>query len=556
MGIRARGARSLRQFTLGLLATSVLAVAGCESRNNARVISAAEFRTPILRSIQVLSNKLDLLKAIFPQVLDSELLNQRARARPLGKAGAKDLLVYESDSGALLSIDAHTALRKAPVTLHYTQRGLETELFTQGVISQDPAISTETVGDATSVGVRPIALRSPGFEGWMLALESSSRSLVAFKKLESFRPADPPDDPDGPNFGLGNGLVMSVVISGLEMQRQIDEQTPRVSRIFELANGKLLVSFLGTVRSLHLLELTLEPAEYDFDLSSADDAPMEIMVPKGEFRLVDDVPFLTFQHIQETVTQNKEIEVDGFQPILVPKDAAAFCGGVGLPEDGRALIYDGGSASFLQVWEELDAAQPRAGLGQVLRALTTNDLLDSLIQAPPYFMSEAIYLPDCRPIWIFEEFTNTMLQADFQTIVAGGSERIAFSLSVKVPPVSFLLRRDPAVVGGGDVIPSGEETVLVAGDSGVEGSHLYFDQGRDQLLAIHFDTGNVVIVAKRADFEAATLRPLADVTWLEAIGSEDAESEIVRAFDSESTSLVDVRLGYTTLPVEDRDNTN
>ncbi|MBN1441493.1 MAG: VCBS repeat-containing protein, partial [Planctomycetes bacterium] len=477
--------------------------------------------------------------------------------------GAGTLFVYESDSGSLLSIDMCKTCANSPflpenTKLHYSRAGLDNELEGQGVIAENPTISFEAIGDQNSLGVTPIALRSPAFKGWFLALESSSRSILAFKKDVDFRRVPPNRSPDregkppfpdesSVNFGRGNGLIMSVVITGADIERQIDQQTPRVSRIFELADGRILVFFL-TVREVHLLELSLEPLALDFDLDDGDDTAVTVMAPKGKFRVPGDQAFLTFPYIQQKVTQNVEIDLDSFQPILVPRDGPSFCARRGLPEDGKALVFDVGSTTLLEIYEVFDPLSERYRLGDVRAAVTPEELESTIPQARPYYMSAGLYLPDCMPLWVFEENSNTMIQYD--AAASGGQEK----LSAQVPRDNFIARRRPDVIGRRDTSVIGEETVLVPSLNDIRESRLYFDQGQDQLLGIHYKTGNVVVIADRAHFEAATGRPLADVTFIEKVLSPDDSSEVLRIFDTESTSLVEATLRYTLMPVVDSEN--
>ena len=80
-------------------------------------------------------------------------------------------------------------------------------------------------------------------------------------------------------------------------------------------------------------------------------------------------------------------------------------------------------------------------------------------------------------------------------------------------------------------------------------NRLAFDRGRDHLIAINYDTGEVVVVAKRVDFQKATGRDLADLTYVESLTPPGAGGEDIRAWDSLSNSLLELSLGHTTLPV-------
>jgi len=567
MGIRDNRASGMRWLLLVFVGLTA-----CETKRNDRVISSLEFEAPELQNIRVVASKLDLQRAISPNALASVLLSSRVRAVPLGKVAREDLLVYEANVGAITSVDLCVDCSpgvRSQVTMHWDQRGLEDELRNNwGVVIQNPTVSFETRDLSSQVpttqGVVPIALRGAGFQGWVLAFEPVSGSVIAFRKNPAFRivPSSLNDPELSVNFGSGNGLLMAVVVSGRQIEQQLDEAAVRVSRLVELENGKILV--FSSLRQVHMLELTLEPRSLDFNLDFDDDPLVAVPVPVGRFRgdRGDPERFLSYDTIQTQVTQNRNIDLDSFQPIYISRSGRDFCGeGTGLPIGGRLLVYDAGSFSFLRIWEETDETSARFGKGNVDLAIGRAELIDAFDgRLPPYFMSQGAYDPDCRRVLIFEELTSTLFA--YNLFEPG--------LDVTSSPLDFFLRRDPAVVGGSDDVPSSKEPVLRAAENNIRGQRLYFDQGQDQVISVHFDTdihvdtSNVVVVADGDDFATFTvpgfqpgisLAPAIDITWFEALSSPSEQGETLRAFDSETASLLEIHLEYIALPAVDAENT-
>ena len=565
MGIPPKNA--LRWLSAGALLVWAVAVPfGCETDRNPRQVSSQEFIAPVLKNIRVLANKLAILKAISPSQLDSVLETEIAEAQPIGKVSDRDLVVYENVTGATVSIDLCPDCDTIPVlssrvTAHWTRENLEEELFDEfGVVSLDPSLSFNTPGEQNNQGVTPIELQGATYRGWVLAFETSSGSLLGFQRSPSYRPVPPglPVPEEHPNFGRGNGLLMTVVISGQELEQQIGLANPRISRIVEIEDGKLLL-FFTTIRAIHLLELDLVERELaDSLVPPQGGGPLStrtFQVPRGEMRVCDpidgsDTPraLVDFDFIQDEVTENAAIRLDSFQPLYIPPKSSSFCENDGnLPAGGSVLVYDSGSSSFLQfsLAATGDTECPTTAL--VTESLGPAEVIGSLDTTPPYFMSQGAYAIGCAPVLIFEETSNNLIRFDFRVEDDAEGEKIGLTAD----SVSFLLRREPAVISGEDVVPNAEETVLTVSRNNIRESRLYFDQGRDQLLAVHLDTGNVVVVAGRTRFEEVTDQPLADLTFIEALDPPDSTREFVRAFDTTATALIQMELEYTNLTVID-----
>ena len=103
----------------GLLASVIVFLAvfpGCDARTGNGTISTSRFSSlaltddPALDPIQIITDKVDLLKAIRPNVVEAELEAQASNSFPLGTlplaAGSQDaLLVYEANLKAICSVE-------------------------------------------------------------------------------------------------------------------------------------------------------------------------------------------------------------------------------------------------------------------------------------------------------------------------------------------------------------------------------------------------------------------------------------------------------------------
>ena len=130
-------------------------------------------------------------------------------------------------------------------------------------------------------------------------------------------------NPASKNFGDGNGLLLSVVISGDEAVDQLRGHgvfsPPKVSRLIEIEENKVLVFYAsGTLNFVELLELREETGTRDFDL----DPPLrpsellEVKLLRGEYKLFPG-PFLPYDAIAQ-ITGSLTLVLDVFQPILIP----------------------------------------------------------------------------------------------------------------------------------------------------------------------------------------------------------------------------------------------
>jgi hypothetical protein len=529
MGIFDTRASSLRWFPLGLLAIAAVVYSGCETKKKAARVSSEQFLAPqkvgnsSQDSMRVLTTKLQLLKAVSPTTLDSELERQEPRAVPIGKSSANWLLLYEPSLGAIVSVnlcpECSNTSRVSRVELNYNLQGFEEELLS--LVGGDPVLSTS---------VPAIELTRGAFRGWVVAYESTSNSLLAFRRLPDFRPFAR-DDVTSRNFGRGNGLFLNVLISGAQMRAQLGFAQPRsVARIFELGAGKLLVFFTG-LRDVHLLDLRLEEENAVFDLDNPVASERPTAVIRGTFRTFPNaggrpLAFLPGART-EVVTQNPSIDLasnsNPFTPIIVPAD-------------GSGLLFERETSSFLRVRERPGCEGNPDCEGQVELAVRGSVVQELLRRAGPFKMTTAFYDPSDPEILVMDQESVGILAYDYE----------ARTVRLITPAENFIFRRcdaEPRQVFGG------EETELTFARNDIRENRLAFDKGRLQIIGINYQTGVVVCVVTRADFTDVTNRQATDVRYIEVLPPDFPDRENVRVFDSLSTTLLEVQLEYTRLPV-------
>jgi hypothetical protein len=522
--------------------------------------------------IQVLAEKLDFLRPIQPNLLDSELAMVPTNILVLGRLSAtkwnrkqevdpenppalrwtltpapeggpfprlsEELLVHEHWTGALLSVDACANLGDQScgnVKLHYNARGWDAEQSAQAGSSRGGIIST---------AVTPIHLQN----GWLLAFDSGSKNIVALRKEEpgdveyadgtravaSFRPQAPAEPTKSKNFGRGDGLVMSLVISGEKVAQQLDLGfVPTVTRFVELEANKVLVLFLE-LRAVHLLELEEAMEMLEFDLE-ADPAGSRTVLPvellRGSFKLFTSTPspFLTYREIAEKITGDANIQLESFQPLL-------------LPGTSEVLAFEQTSSVFVRILAKKDAPTGEIVGGDVALAVGSQELFQALesgaapaLAEPPFTFDDAFPLPGDREVALFEEKTNILLAHNY---LSEGDGKVRVLLSAG----DLLQRRGPdgVVVGDPTIEPS-----LVFARTDFPGGRLAFDRGPDQILSVSYDSPLVIVVAGSADLTGATGKVLVDLTYMEALDDFN-----LRTLDNQATALLSIGLQYVLMPAE------
>jgi len=520
----------------------------------------------------------DFLRAINPTALESDFADAQPEAFVLGRLSkfnystgkpevTENLLIYESQSRSLLSVSLLSetpcsTTNPAPdpvrslVRLHYSTKGLDAVQGESSVISST---------------VTPIKLKN----GWILAFDSSTKNIIAFREEE---PRVTVDDIDGDgftearsvayrsplvdqrnpcavnatskNFGNGNGLYLSIVTSGEETVSQLNAirvvSEPIVARMVEIEENKVLVFFAsGTIRSVNLLELSEETVVEDFNLDGAviESEKFAVRRLRGRYKLFPGAtpqfkePLLSFRQIAEQVTGNQDLRLDTIQPVVYthPSLKVPF-----------ALVFDQTTSTFLRIGLKHAGDDPA---GEVIGALVARAVnaavLSNALQgvegtttvAPPFVFTDAFQRSDGRrPILYFESKSANIIA--FDPDPALGDEK---SLSVFVDSSGFLFRRDLR----GQVVPgSGNTKDLDFATADVRLNRLAFDRDFRQLISISYSSGVVVVVASAAEIKVVTGDPIANITYIEPLDETN-----VRAFDTRTTSLLEFRLGYTALPV-------
>ena len=226
-----------------------------------------------------------------------------------------------------------------------------------------------------------------------------------------------------------------------------------------------------------------------------------------------------------------DVNIGDFQPIRINTD-------------GSALVFDSESSQFLKIQSlsALDILEhPGKVVGQgyaeiaVERSTIDGEVGSSSTERD---FTESWGHPVQNEIVLVEENTNTIFAYDFTLASDEDNMRqIVNSISL----VSN--RRDPNPVAGGGVLINNEEPILLKGEEDILNNRLMFDRGRDELIAVNYDAGTVVIIAKRASFTDVTGGDLADITYIKYTGVEQPdEMQSIRVWDSSTSSLLKVLL--------------
>jgi len=554
---------------LALFAALLALTSGCDTRVGFGTVSTSTFEALALieneeqDAIQTLSDKIDLLKSISPSTVEAILQKQQANTFPLGTLNlapslggrpGTSVVIFEANLRAICSVDlcdtGDCAPAFSPVKLHYNDVGFEEELEEAGVGEPFPTFSQEVPSVSVDIS------RGPGQGGdrWIIAYEPRSRSLVGMRA--SFDPqtldadyrnvADVTDE-DDPNFGRGNGLVMSVIVSGAEMGAQLGlNNQPRVTRIFDLGpdpslasnKHRLLVFFAReALQEVHLLEVQagLSPKRTDLAPGGAQE---NIWLLTGLFRSFGPAnsPFMTLDEIK-LLTQEINVRIDGFQPTRINTD-------------GSALVFDSESSQFIKLrplaaadLQQFPGKFPGQGVAEL--AVETSTLENEIGSRADFLdFTSAWPHPVSQEIVLIEELSNTIIAYDYGLPSADDNVRTVINA---IDMTSN--RRDTSPDAGGGVLVNNEEPILVTAEEDILNNRLMFDSGRDELIAINYDTGVVMIVAKRAEFTNRTGADLADISYIKFAGIEGDDLQSVRVWDSSSSSLLKVLLQKTLAPV-------
>ncbi len=537
-----------RLVAFGIAAAACLGVSSCDNNESSSKVAPELFVAPVAepassQGLRVLLDKFDILAPIDPSLLRSEVLSRQADLRVLAELPDNDLLLYEGQSRSVLTMSqCLSGCGPEPVRLHYSATGLSEA---QG--SPQSSISTS---------VDPVLLRN----GWVLAFDSNTRNIVAFKKAPTAAvtndngvPIDLPfrraSNQISANFGQGNGLFMSIVISGEQLDADLAANV--ITRMFEIEDNKVVVLF-ATLPSMHILDLREEmvTVDYDLDITSPSDFDrVEVPQLRGRIELfprdpsnptsVRDQPFLSFRTISERVTDSQLVNVSDFAPVT-------------LPDDGSALFFDTETFTFFRV-RAIKQFDPSSGTevitgGFPVLAVSNLTLFETLRESAgltstsgPFTMTRSFFHPTNTELCVMEEETNNIVCYDYtRPNPVDPTVRADRNLRVFVSSNNLALAFDPQGIGG-----TGSERELVFATADVRENRLAFDRRQDQLLSISYSSGNVVVTARRADLIQATGGALADLIMLRPLTEEN-----VRMLDAQAVALLEAPLNYEAFPVE------
>jgi len=540
------------RFALAASFVAVLVFVGCNDSSNERKVSSGLFEAPVTETgtvgqpggVQTLVDKVTILTPIDPTRLASEIRETQSAVTVLGELPSDEIVVYEGQSRAVLTVDLCDnpddclAAGAEPSQLHYNSNGLRIDQ------AQAPEAAIKTSADAIVLD-----------NGWLLTIDARTRNIIAFRSVEPRQVTNDSGEeillpyrstlnPDNPNFGRGNGVVLSVPISGEGLRAAVGDDV--VTRIFEIEPNKILVLF-ASLPSIHLIELeeTTEERDWDLAVDSATGYDLqETPILVGTVKLFPDssgaltAPFVPFSEIAARVTDNQLVSIDEYKPVTVP-------------EDGSALMFDTETFTFFRVSLDRDNFDEVIG-GTPELAITRTELFFVLREAAGISIDGALdisrsFYHETEPeICFMEEDTNNVLCYNYTKPPSSNP------LSVDQSAVRVFIRSNAilnAIDPGGStnaVITSTEPELIFASDD-VKESRLAFDLGGRQLLSLSYETSNVVITANRDQIGFATLSTISDLTYTRPL-----DINRVRAFDAQSVSLLSIDLNYTAFPVSVR----
>ena len=564
MGMQSIRAGALSKLVVPLLAVAAL-LGACDNNDSRRSVSPGAFLAPIPAmppggdgGIRTLLDKVDILGPIDPSLLRSEVAQRQANPLVMGTLNERSLLMYEGQSRAVLTVslcgDPNDCLpvndndNSKNVTLHYTSAGLsEAQRAPQASISEI---------------VPPIRVRINN-KNWILAYDANTRSILGFRYQESVITTDDQGnlvsvgyrvaprllgrvDTENENFGQGNGLLLTEVITGEALKDALGVNV--ITRMFAIEENRILLFFGQALPAIHLLEVTVAEERLDYDLETEPDFvdpkfdQILTEVLKGKITFVRDNPldpnspknrpFLTFRTISEVVTETAVVRVDEYQPVIIPQNPPG------------ALLYDSQSFNFMKVVVAKDVQGEVIG-GVPVTVISAAVFLENLRQTAgitnsdgPFTMGDTLFPPGgLTEIWIMEEVTNNLLCYDYS--IENPNDLAV--ISVCVPSRRFSGAFDPQ---GRDTAVGGAELELVFATADVRGNRLAFDRGSDRIYSISYSSRNVAVVARRADLIFATGDALAEILLTKPLNENN-----VRLFDAQSVAVVELPIDYALYPI-------
>jgi hypothetical protein len=550
------------KIALAFILAGVLA-GGCNESDDE--VSSSLFLAPVAagskqdKRVTVLAERIDFLRAIRPNATDDELANIPTEPTVIGRptlhdnaSGSVTLLdeyvVFEGKTRSLLSAtrcgDQPSHLC-SDVTLHYDNKGFDN--------AQDAF-----VGSTISSRVGTFRLQN----GWLLAFDALNGNLIAFRKEAprtvvidglprevKYRSSN---NPDSKNFGAGNGLVISVVVSGEEFV----EQTGffQVARILELSPTELLVLFSST-RDIYVIELREEEDFVPWDLAQnprnlfacdpqvAGPTCLPVKFLRGSIKLFPDPanPGSTRPLVRESeilaVTGGAEARLDQFPPVCLSACQDQASASPPSPCD-RVLVFDQITASFLS----LDLTRTDGKVSSAVVEMTATS--QSLVQAlegfgGPYEFPSAFCDSQGTEVFIFEDESDSIVALNYA--LPSTSNNIRFF----VGPTEIRNRRDPQ---GSRRTDAGGDLDLTFSSANARDNRIFYEDASRELLSVNYPAGVVVLALNPQDLETATdLLSRGNFSFMEP-DSENDQKLIV--LDRQSSTLLRIDLEYEALPVK------
>ncbi len=531
---------------LALVVTAVIGgVSGCNQSGKASV-SSGSFLAPQLinvdpdtgqnsqgqKAVDTLVPKLEILRVILhrdgvPDKLDSELRATAARLLAVGKLTDRLLLLFESISKSLVTVDVVTGQIKLVLT---------TEALNE--VLRIPT-ARPTLGPAIHIS-----------GGWLLINVASTEQTTGLLGVKANDDGTYTAELFADQQDLRNGLFQDVDVDGTP----ITIGTPTNVKVKWLvrfdppvADGKdhiLLVTENKTLNRMDHMVLRDRTAD-----EAANDPTLGSKVP--EFPgFPGPKPFLDFAEVSN-VTRNSKVDLKDFPPTPIP-GTSSF------------LLFDRAldTSSILT----LTAVQQKAEDGTPFVASTVGvaasrqQFVDAIQEVnkggEPFagqFLFTAVFLhpdaarakgdPKRKPLVLaYDGETKNLFTYNFET------QKVAILTSSTLLSTRKDLNFDPDF-DNGTFIPSPR---FAADD--VLNNKLAFDAepGPDQIIAFNYDTGQVVVVLHKRDLTKVTGIGTIDVNYIETIDPPPSQGtgSKLRIVESDSSSVLAVNLEYLVFPVQ------
>ncbi len=485
------------------------------------------------RGVDLIVDKLLLLREVHRDPLtgkvtvpDVTLRQANARINVVGKLDRFKLLVFESESKTLLTIDLD---RNTNAVAKVMEKDDFLAVFHNQ--AQKPILGPV------------IQLAS----GWLLGYEQFSKSLFGIRL-----------DPEDPSKILAvlvrdqTELQDQLFPEGAKLQvtiKSMVEFSSRVETPGELREEVLVVSSNPAITHLERLSVvtTDKTIEASFIVGSHE-VPDPLNPPNT--KTVYDY-FFDFKKVKD-VTSNTEVDIKDFTPFPIPNSP-------------KILLFDRSkdTSSFLAMTVH-QALDPVNGVtfdttvevlvhqSELLAAVQLANLGGEDFQGQFRFISGFLH-PDAslptgdskrRPlVLLFDEETNNLFSLDF---TKGASE----TNKLRVFTSTTMLTSRTDLHFDAELDTGTFEPVLTWATNEVLANKLAFDSGPGEIIAFNFNTGQVVVVLHRRDMTKVTGQGLLDAVYIEAIDPPPAgKGNSLRIIDAESSSLLAIQLEYLAIPV-------